>query len=318
MAVARRDILTDTTVRDRYRDGVRRLKGDFLRDDWPSTYDIFVIWHFHAMMTATPPRSPSGRNAAHSGPAFLPWHRWMLILLEHHLQRVLDDDTFGLPYWNWAADGARTPAQQLASRVWARRCMGDFEANPANWRVTIEQGLEPGTFTPILVASDRGLVRARGVDTARLPRPSDARAAVHRGEPNVAYDAPQWDRNASGFRNELEGWAGGPGNPLLHNRVHVWVGGDMGPATSPNDPVFYLNHCNVDRIWAGWQQLHPDAPYLPGARSSSTLRGHRLNDRLFSITTSSVFDPIFRGSVRPADLLDPSGRYTYDSFADVQ
>ena len=26
----------------------------------------------------------------------------------------------------------------------------------------------------------------------------------------------------------------------------------MAPATSPNDPVFYLNHCNVDRIWEAW------------------------------------------------------------------
>ena len=24
----------------------------------------------------------------------------------------------------------------------------------------------------------------------------------------------------------------------------------------PNDPVFYLNHCNVDRIWEGWMQKH--------------------------------------------------------------
>src|SRR5829696_1697483 len=38
----------------------------------------------------------------------------------------------------------------------------------------------------------------------------------------------------------------------MHNQVHVWIGGDMGPATSPNDPVFYLNHCNVDRIWEAW------------------------------------------------------------------
>lgn len=38
----------------------------------------------------------------------------------------------------------------------------------------------------------------------------------------------------------------------MHNQVHVWVGGDMGPATSRNDPVFYLNHCIVDRIWEAW------------------------------------------------------------------
>jgi tyrosinase len=39
-------------------------------------------------------------------------------------------------------------------------------------------------------------------------------------------------------------------NPYgLHNQVHAWIGRGMGLASSPNDPVFYLHHCNVDRIW---------------------------------------------------------------------
>ena len=40
--------------------------------------------------------------------------------------------------------------------------------------------------------------------------------------------------------------------PRLRNLVHVWVGRDMSPGSSPNDPVFFLNHCNVDRH--GWQR----------------------------------------------------------------
>jgi tyrosinase len=52
----------------------------------------------------TPP-GQGDRNAAHRGPVFLPWHRFMLILLELQLQRVLSDPDFGLPYWDWAADG---------------------------------------------------------------------------------------------------------------------------------------------------------------------------------------------------------------------
>lgn len=88
----------------------------------------------------------------------------------------------------------------------------------------------------------------------------------------------------------------------------------MGPATSPNDPVFFLNHCNVDRIWEDWQQRHGNPPYLPNDSAGSTLRGHRLNDRLFGITTSDLFDPIYRGRVSPADLLDVSARYVYDTF----
>ena len=82
----------------------------------------------------------------------------------------------------------------------------------------------------------------------------------------------------------------------------------MGPATSPNDPVFYLNHANVDRIWSGWQQKHGNPPYLPDAAASSELAGHRLNDPVASI---------FSVAPTPADLLDVSAYYSYDTVADV-
>jgi tyrosinase len=313
MVATRRNILSDSNARDKYIEGVKLLKQDFLREDWPNTYDIFIIWHYYAMMTETPPGSGSGRNAAHSGPSFLPWHRWMLILLEHHLQRVLDDPDLGLPYWDWAADGELPPNQQPTAPIWADDCMGGSGSpvttgpfRDGQWQVNIQ------TRRGELVSTNRPLRRALGRDVSNLPRKEDVRMAVLRGEPNVEYDAPPWDRNSERFRNELEGWW--PDAPGLHNRVHVWVGGDMGPATSPNDPVFFLNHCNVDRIWEDWQQRHGNPPYLPNDSAGSTLRGHRLNDRLFGITTSDLFDPIYRGRVSPADLLDVSAQYVYDTF----
>jgi len=39
----------------------------------------------------------------------------------------------------------------------------------------------------------------------------------------------------------------------LHNKVHWWVAGCMLQRTSPNDPVFWLHHANIDRLWAMWQ-----------------------------------------------------------------
>lgn len=43
----------------------------------------------------------------------------------------------------------------------------------------------------------------------------------------------------------------------FHNRVHMWVGGTMQePMISPRDPIFWLHHANVDRIWAQWQENH--------------------------------------------------------------
>lgn len=88
----------------------------------------------------------------------------------------------------------------------------------------------------------------------------------------------------------------------------------MGLSSSPNDPAFYLNHCNVDRIWAAWQQIHGDPPYLPDGNAPNVLLYHRLNDPLRPISTNQLFDPLYRGNVTPAQLLDTSQLYKYDNL----
>jgi len=108
------------------------------------------------------------------------------------------------------------------------------------------------------------------------------------------YDAPPWDgdEELESFRNVLEGWWR---LPRLHNQVHVWVGGSMGPGTSPNDPIFFLHHCNVDRLWAKWQRMHPSAEYEP---QSAGPPGHNVGDAMFpwdGVATDDV--------VRPQDVL---------------
>jgi len=82
----------------------------------------------------------------------------------------------------------------------------------------------------------------------------------------------------------------------------------MSPSTSPNDPVFYFNHCNVDRIWERWMQPPPAGyghVYAPAQSESARLKGHRLNDTLNSLLS---------GNTTPAKILDISEFYTYDSL----
>jgi tyrosinase len=43
-----------------------------------------------------------------------------------------------------------------------------------------------------------------------------------------------------------------------HGAVHTAIGGDMMPSTSPNDPIFFMHHAQVDRLWALWQQEDPE------------------------------------------------------------
>ena len=68
----------------------------------------------------------------------------------------------------------------------------------------------------------------------------------------------------------------------VHNKVHRAVGGDMKTAASPSDPLFWLHHANINRIWAAWQTAHPgdnppnmntvlQPPPLIGVKVSSVL-----------------------------------------------
>lgn len=53
-----------------------------------------------------------------------------------------------------------------------------------------------------------------------------------------------------------------------HNRLHGLVGGTMGTSASPSDPLFWLHHAFIDKIWADWQVLHPG---IGPSNSSETL-----------------------------------------------
>jgi len=61
------------------------------------------------------------------------------------------------------------------------------------------------------------------------------------------------------FRNLFEGWRNFQNERIsvIHNVVHLWVGGDMLTMGSSNDPVFWLHHCFIDALYYGWQSLHP-------------------------------------------------------------
>lgn len=48
-----------------------------------------------------------------------------------------------------------------------------------------------------------------------------------------------------------------------HGWVHNAVGGTMRFSNSPADPIFWLHHAMVDKIWADWQKTHTTAASKP-------------------------------------------------------
>jgi tyrosinase len=269
-----------------------------------SWWDLFTWWHVAAMNWPT----AGGGNRAHGGPIFAPWHRLFLRRLEEAVQAVTGDAEFGLPYWDWAADGQRPPAEQLTAPIWGRvgPPQGEITTGPfGQLRVRVVTNPVDGR---IYVVPARPIRRNAGQHPAArgLPNRSDQTGTIG----DDTYDRPDWNMSTNSFRNKVEGWrdAQEPPRqpPRMHNRVHVFVGGSMGPASSPNDPIFFLNHCNVDRQWEAWLGKH-GRTYLPGAGQGPL--GHRANDPMFSIVWPSM---------QPSQVLDTASAaldwYRYDTL----
>jgi tyrosinase len=67
---------------------------------------------------------------------------------------------------------------------------------------------------------------------------------------------------------------------LIHDFIHGWVGGTMGAIpTAPADPIFWMHHANIDRLWWQWQ----NSP--AGSGKNQPLTGGP------GSTTSPVMDP---------------------------
>jgi tyrosinase len=308
MTVQRKNILADDQARKDYIEGVLALKREVAPGEPISTYDKYVFWHYRAMMTLTPEPplpNPDSRNAAHIGPVFGPWHRMFLNRLEQEIQRLLGNSDFNLPYWDWAADGEM--ADPGDSDIWADDCMGPagfpvasgpfrFDAaspdDPENWRVRISDDIFRSG--PTIRLLNRGL--RRQLRTEDMPTGADVRRELQK----ATYDIPPWaGYRETSFRCGLE--------LTLHNTIHRWISGDMAMACSPNDPVFFLHHCNVDRLWASWQKQHDSSPYVPEATASDELMRHRVNDPMFPFEEGEP-------EVKVQDVLNFEERYEYDVY----
>lgn len=82
-----------------------------------------------------------------------------------------------------------------------------------------------------------------------------------------------------------------------HGGPHMWVGGTMATDRSPADPLFFLHHTNVDRLWAIWQRNHPTLAQY----SDETAPGH---DRAgYEAARVPISDPM-AGGATPWSMLD--------------
>jgi tyrosinase len=270
--------LTSTEKADFVR-AIRTLKNN---NSPGNIYNQFVRWHSQATIFATLLPGETGgasyRNAAHRGPAFHPWHREMLRRLELELQKIVPG--IAIPYWDWTQD----TANPSGSPIWRDDFMGGNGDGTRNWAVR-RGPFREGQWTIIDENGNNAGPLRRQFGSGGSTFPTSGGVGIALGE--TPYDNPQWSSATSpSHRNRLEGFLSTP----LHNRVHAWVGQTMQRVlVSPNDPVFFLHHCNVDRLWAQWQAQNPSQEYLP---TSGGPPRHNLDDQMYpwDVTPASVLN----------------------------
>ncbi|KAJ2163092.1 hypothetical protein GGF46_000021 [Coemansia sp. RSA 552] len=91
----------------------------------------------------------------------------------------------------------------------------------------------------------------------------------------------------------------------IHGIVHLTLGGDMNTMHSPMDPVFWLHHSNVDRLWAQWQAISPDERTYMYDGMDINNNPATLNDKLTS-TNTEVYEVMRLGYGEQC--------YTYDTI----
>ena len=290
-------------------------------------YDYYVATHMSKLVCWTDQQGQGGLG--HSAPDLLTWHRAFLLDFENALSKAAGK-AIAIPYWDWTdpdseramlSDEMLGPAGDKNNGYYVMS--GPFKKG--SWKINVKAFKEnnPGQFDSI--------VRATGTMTGALTPPTaeDINELLNRPYYDVAPWGPTADTNLS-FRNYFDGGVNatdfacnertvydvvGATSTKLHAQGHMYIGGanangQVGSlsdtATSPNDPVFWMHHANVDRIAEIWWRAHKHQ-YLPISGGPS---GTNLNDVIWPytrLTNGKMARPVESFGYRYAPSL-PSGQ----------
>ena len=251
-----------------------------------STYDFFVHMHHYAVRDGACTKHVNMNisiDFAHLGPVFPVWHRRYLLTLEKEFQRILKNDSFGLPYWKWEENRMEPFTEEIygiPSHAYGTKVnVSGLMINPNEWNTICDSHYWESEFScseiwrPCNPAQDRAeqrpLQRGGKEGFTYIPHQSEVMMTIAAPDYDAAadniHDYSQYGPRNS-FRSRLEGWNKmcsavnciGPSNPdnsYMHNAIHDWVGGQMSiVSTAANDPIFNLHHANMDRIFESWMK----------------------------------------------------------------
>ncbi len=212
----------------------------------------------------------------HGTDQFLPWHRMVLYYFERVLQQAAGDNSLRLPYWDYATDPELPAAFRDPTYV-------------DDTGVTVPNPL----FVP---ARRTGLNGGTAGIASTVSTASGAMGATSYGT----------------FRTRLE--------RTPHGAVHCAIGvqgcpsGLMGSVpSSALDPIFWLHHANIDRLYECWLKVDeptrlPSAPAILDQHYSYIDRDGSTQDRRVGdmLRTSQLNYAYTAGADCPAPAAAPS------------
>ena len=228
---------------------------------------------------------------------FLAWHRAYLGWLETTLRDLSGDAEFALPYWDWTKT-PRVPAPMFDGVLDPNSSgfIPTFDEFRTQFAPVISTMYGAFSQDQLATLNERGVgtpndlmstlqdaffdqPNARGLTATNPDLDSDTRAAVSVRTIRSALRATLFaggggPHDPAGFASAMSSDHNGSSTKGIlesqpHDNVHGAMGGG-GPAFmvafySPVDPIFFLHHGNLDRLWDVWtrRQTALGRPALP-------------------------------------------------------
>ncbi|TFK95596.1 Di-copper centre-containing protein [Pterulicium gracile] len=254
----------------------------------------------------------------HMSAIFLPFHRWFLNTVE---QRLRKDCGYRGPmgYWDWTKDASS--GIQKSSIFDGNRDSGLGSFGKASNGFVVTDGAWGGQ--QVAYPTPHTIVRNFTATPFREGRMQPEFINKPNQNVNDAVKVSVVNDVVKGNKgdfvkfynqfDELEGF---------HSGVHFAMGGDMGDTSySPNDPLFFLHHGMLDRVWAMWQNQHPSNKKAFGGGSTWALQSAEAWKTFGPAGMPPNIGPSARipnvgmgDSVTVADILDIRGGYLCYSY----
>ncbi|KAH8671376.1 hypothetical protein BX600DRAFT_496092 [Xylariales sp. PMI_506] len=194
---------------------------------------------------------------------FQPWHRTFVARYESDL-RSLCGYTGAQPYWDWSLDAVSETAFANAPVFDA---VNGFGGNGPYINSTDDASVKlhiPGKTGGGCVENgpfkNMSVNMGPGYNTTYAPHCLTRDLAPSFAVQKLNHTIVQWTlaaKNYFEFDIRVEGGIDVP-SMTYHGGGHLGVGGDLGEIgnvySSPGDPLFYLHHANMDRLWNTWQK----------------------------------------------------------------